>query len=346
MEFKINPSAYSNMFPVPAALVDDNIRLASSCQLKTLLYFFRRTMMGESVAAQQIADALLLEKDDVDDALIFWRERGILVKSGEEIEAVPAVSQAQQGNQPQAEAKPEPETKPAKAVAAIPISKPSLEQIAARVKECEQFRDLFAEAQMKLGKTIGYDGQSVLVMLHDSYGLSFEVILMLLEYAKSQGKTAYSYIARLGQKWSEMEIDTIEQAEQYIIEQTGTNALWREFRELSGVKNENPTVKQRRFFNVWRAEYGFNAEMIFTAYEISIDNTEKMSLEYMDRVLKGWYDNGVKSPMDVKKEQDKWKQAKMGGKAGKGKAAQKTASYDLDAFTKKSIGLKYKKNNS
>ncbi|MGN1195924.1 MAG: DnaD domain protein [Acutalibacteraceae bacterium] len=346
MEYKINPSAYSSMFPVPVSLVDENIRLASVVQLKVILYFFRHSMTGEEVKTEDIAKALFLDEADVADALIFWRERGLLICSQDVLK--PLTEEAVNGKIKTEPTKSEPqETKPQlHVVAELPISKPSHEQVAARLKECEQFRDLFSEAQLKLGKTIGYDGQSILIMLHDSYGLPFEVILMLLEYAKSLGKTSYSYIARLGKKWSELEIDSIEGAEQYITEQTGTDALWREFRELSGVKNSNLTVKQRRYFNVWRSEYGFGADMIYQAYERSIDRTEKMSLEYMDKVLKSWHDSKIKTPSDVEAEHDKWVKSKSAKSQKSESKPESAASYDLDAFAKKSVGLKYKKTNS
>ena len=343
MDYKINPSVFSNMFPVPASLVDENIRLASVVQLKTLLYFFRHAVAGKSPDAAEIAKALFLVEADVADALIFWRERGLLLSLDDDTNAVTVPTQKKPEESEKAE---KTEKNQSHTVADIPISKPSHEQVAARLKECEQFKELFSEAQLKLGKTIGYDGQSVLIMLHDSYGLPIEVILMLIEYAKTQKKTSYSYIAKLGKKWSELEIDTLEEAEQYITEQTGTDALWRDFREMSGVKNSKPTEKQRRYFNVWSKEYGFGADMIYEAYEISIDRTEKMSLAYMDKVLKNWHDSGIKTPSDVEAEHEKWVRSKSVQPKKAEDKPETAASYDLDAFAKKSVGLKYKKTNS
>lgn len=343
MEYKINPSVFSNMFPVPACLVDENIRLASVVQLKTLLYFFRHAMAGESPDVAETAKALYLDEADVADALVFWRERGILLSADDD--AAPAPSSSEKTAQNESERAEKDEKTQSHTVAEIPISKPSHEQVAARLKECEAFRDLFSEVQMKLGKTVGYDGQSVLIMLHDSYGLPIEVILMLVEYANSLHKTSYSYIAKLGKKWSELEIDTIDAAEQYITEQTGTDALWREFCEMSGAKNSVPTVKQRRYLNVWHFQYGFSADMIYAAYEISVDRTEKMSLAYMDKVLKSWHESGIRTPSDVEAEHEKWLKAKSAS-SGEEEKKPSQASYDLDAFAKKSVGLKYKKTKS
>lgn len=346
MEFIINPAAMTSMFPIPNVLVDENIKLASAIQLRVIIYFYRHAAMGENVSCEQIAKAIGKDREDVEDAMLYWLDRGLIIKSGEPISfASPAVNT----NEPPKADKAVsdiPANKPAeiKQVAEIPISRPSHEQIAIRCNECTEFRDLFAEAQQKLGKTIGYDGQSILIMLHDSYGLPVEVILMLLEYAVSLGKSSFKYIANLGKKWSEKEIDTYEAAEQYIQQQSGVNGLWKEFRALTGVKNSEPTTKQRRFFNAWKTEYGFDAQMIYLAYEISIDNTEKMSLEYMDGVLKNWHEKGIKTPVDVGKEQQQWADSrkKSSSTSSDKQSDTNTASYDLDAYTKKSIGLKYK----
>ena len=99
-------------------------------------------------------------------------------------------------------------------LAPIPLSKPTSDQIACRLMEEPALRLLYAEAQQKLGRTIGYDGQSTLLMIHDQYGLPVEVILMILEYAASQGKTSMAYIAKMGRDWGEREIDTLEKAEE------------------------------------------------------------------------------------------------------------------------------------
>ncbi|MBR5437638.1 MAG: hypothetical protein IKV21_01845, partial [Clostridia bacterium] len=78
MEYKINPMAFTGIFPVPNSLVDDNIRLASVVQLKVLLYMLRHSNDGMA-ESENIASALSLDTEDVKDAMIFWAERGLLL---------------------------------------------------------------------------------------------------------------------------------------------------------------------------------------------------------------------------------------------------------------------------
>lgn len=351
MNYKINPTAYDDVFVLPKAVVKENLRLAGAVQLKALLYLFCNQQSGDT-STEAIAAALGADKGDVADAMVFWCERGLVLKDDEApkpvFESKPVALNEEVRQEAVSVSVPSPkEEKPKeKKVADLPLSRPSHEQIAIRCKECEEFRTLFSEAQMILGKTIGYEGQSILIMLHDTYGLPVEVILMLLEYAGAKGKTGYRYIAAVGKEWSEKEIDTLEAAEEYIRSQNETDELWKSFKELTGVKNPNPTAKQRKFLSVWSKEFSFSAEMICLAYEICVDNTGKMNLEYMNKVLKNWHEKGVKSPSDAEREQERWNESNFSkNKKEKGKPKQEVfssdASYDLEKFEKSNIGLKF-----
>lgn len=337
MSYKINPMAYTDIFAVPRAVVQDNLCLASATALRVLLLLLAQPLSMPTV--EEMARQLKRDAAEIEDALIFWAERGLLVKE----DAAPRPILSQPAAAPVVLPPQTPTTEEKKQVADLPMARPSHEQIAIRVNENEAFRELFREAQMKLGKTIGYDGQSLLIMLHDTYGLPVEVILMLLEYAKSKGKTGYKYIATLGRDWSEKEIDSLEGAEAYIASLAESDALWTEFRTQTGAKNQNPTAKQRRYLTAWSKELGFSTEMILLAYEISVDNTGKLSLEYMDKVLRSWHAQQIKTPTDAERARAAWNEKKR--PAGKRQAAKQTAvfsddaSYDLEAYRRTAIGM-------
>ena len=119
MEYKINPMSFTGIFPVPNSLVDDNIRLASVVQLKVLLYILRHSNDGLS-EAEAIAEALSLEEDDVRDAMIFWAERGLLIKDGQDTPASPAAERKAEKKEEKSEA-----VKEEKKSAEVAISRPS-----------------------------------------------------------------------------------------------------------------------------------------------------------------------------------------------------------------------------
>lgn len=351
MDFQINPISYKKVIAVPSVIVEENIRLASSTQLKVILYFLSHSD-DTDLSIEKIEAELFLPAEDIRDALIFWCERGVLTND--------TVAPAMQTLQPVATTQVQETTvtiepiateepKAEKKASDLPISRPSHEQVAIRLQECEGFRELFAEAQLTLGKTIGYDGQSVLIMMHDSYGLPFEVILMAVEYAVSQKKTGFSTIAKIGRMWHELEIDTLEGAMQYIEEHNVINETWNKLRALTDITNRTPTEKQRKYLVAWLKEYGYSVDIIYCAYEESIDHTGKMSMPYMDKIITSWYKNGVKTVGDIQREKAKWEASRQVAAKPDNKkqtTQKKVASYDLDAFTKKAIGLKYKKKAS
>ena len=348
MDYKINPFAYKNIFAVPQQIVDDNIRLASVIQLKVILYMLRHS--DKELSAEDISVALGYDKTDIEDAMIFWSERGLLIKDDSQAKPVMHIEAVTEVKIEKTE---EPKPAVAKKVSDIPISRPSYEQIAVRLQECREFSELFAEAQKALGKTIGYDGQSVLIMMHDSYGLPFEVILMAVEYSVSQKKTGFSSIAKVGKLWSENGIDTLEGAMEYIEEHNIVNETWNKLRSLTDITNRVPTEKQRKLLTCWIKEYGYDADMIYYAYEETINATGKFSLPYMDKIIRNWHEKGVKTPMDIQKEKARWaeeRQSKQTKKKPQNKnipaLLQDEPSYDIDAFTRKAIGLKYKKPDS
>lgn len=355
MNYKINPLAFTGIFAVPTAVVDDNIRLASALQLKTLLYMLRHAST-DSVSLSDISKAIGHEEEDINDALIFWTERGITVRDGSTPSApvtAPVPEMAETPVVPAAPATPvntAPDTptisSPVKKVEEIPVTKPDLEQVAVRLQESEELRLLFAEAQNILGKTIGYDGQSTLIMMHDSYGLPVEVILMAIEYNKAKGKSGFAAISRTGREWSELEIDSIEGAIEYIEEHNIVDETWRKLIGMTEISNKNPTQKQKRFLTAWTKEYGFNADMIYFAYEEAIDNTGKASFEYIDKVLSNWYKNSVKTPQDIQREKLRWQQqrANLAPKKDtkqKPPGERREPTFDVSEFTKKAVGIKY-----
>ena len=344
MNFKINPLSFNGIFAVPNRLVDENIRLASVIQLKCLLYLLRYTNIRQ-VTVEDMSEALCLDKADVQDAMIFWLERGLILREDEEpslagitIEKIPEKAPAS--------ATVPAEVPSEKEVPEIYISKPSHEEVAARLKDSQELSAFFQQAQASLGKPFGYEGQSTLLMLHDGYGLPLEIIIMAIEYCVSQKKDGMRNITMLAKRWCELGIDTIEAVNQYIEENTVVDEAWEKLRSMTEITNRHPTQKQRRFLTSWTKELGYTVDMIFYAYEESIDNTGKMNMKYMDGIIRNWASAGVRTPEDIRKHEENWEKSRKAAKKTAEKSASAPAgeaSYDIDLFMQEAVNLTYKK---
>ncbi len=349
MSYKIHPSAWGAVFPVPSQIVDKHIRLAGATQLKALLWLLRHA--SNTVTVEELSTAIGQKPADTIDALQYWLENGIIAtddaivedsKNGNTKDNTKSVNNDTKTAPKRKDADtqttpvehPEEKAKP-KALPALPVAKPNYEQILARAKESPEIKFLFSEAQIKLGRTIGYEAQCALLMMHDQYGLPVEVILMILEYAVSVNKIAYSYIASIGRDWGEKEIDTIDKADEQITALRTVNALWKKFSAMAGLTNPRPTAAQTPYLRSWGTDMGYDAEMIFLAYEQMANHCQRLSLPYMDKVLKTWHNAGIRTPEDVEKAGKDRMASKSKGK-GKGKG-DTDASYGLDDFKHSSL---------
>lgn len=335
MEFSINPQMMFGLsFSVPAAVADKHLKLAGAAQIKVLLWLLRHT--AENPTMDELCKALNMKSADAVDAMQYWVECGIVLENGKapekKEEETPAYAVPAKENAP-VEFKPE-----------IAYTRPTSEQVLKRTKESPEIQFMFFEAQKKLGRTIGYDGQSTLLMIHDFYGLPVEVLLMLIEYCVSIGKNSLSYISKAAKTWSEKEIDSIEKADEQIHLLRRCDSTWKRLCELTGISTPRPTASQSNYLSHWTNELKFDIDMIYLAYEEMANHTDKISFPYINKVLENWHDLGITSSLQVE-------EAKQQRAAEKAKPVQKKktqgyeASYDIDEFDKRSqtAPLVYKK---
>ncbi len=335
MSYSINPSLFKSIFAVPTDIVDKHIRLANEHHLKVLLWILCKSPDNPDI--RKMCEDINIDIKDAADYLQYWVVTGVLKSDG----SVP-VQSAFIPPKPE----PVPETKKVVSISskaeepALAPSKPSSAEIADRLEESPEIGHLFKEAQHKLGKTIGYDGQCTLLLLHDHYGLPTDVLFMLIDYCVSVGKTNYSYIQTVGKDWGTREIDTLDKAAEQIETLRNVNAIWNEFAKYAGITNPKPTRAQSTYMHRWSKELGFSLDMIILAYEEMADHTGKLNFKYIDKILSGWHAKGYKKPEDIGTAPEDQKPA---AKPKTPEAA--AASYDLEEFKNRSIHgeLKYER---
>lgn len=287
MRFQVNPSlAWGAVFSVPAVIADKYIKLASPEQLQTLLWVLRHA--SEQPTLEQISSELGFSSSKVSEYLSFWIYEGILVSDNANVpKAAEQPGRLQITEQPKKELPTLPEVKPTQA------------QIVARTKESSEINELFEDAQKKFGRTLGYDGQCTLLMMHDQYGLPVEVILMLIEYCVSIHKTSNSFIAAVAKNWAEEEIDTLDKAMEKVDSLQQCRSLWNKLKQETGLTNPNPTTAQAAFLRSWKYELGYDIDMILLAYEEMADRCSRLSFPYINKVLTTWHSKGFITPEQV-----------------------------------------------
>ena len=334
----INPSSYGSVFVLPKSFTSDLI-LASGGYIKALVFAYANA--GAPFDAAAVAAGTGLSEADAADALRYWADKGYLA---DEKAAVPVTEQpAAAPEKEAAPAKPEKETIPLKP------SKPSYETICLRLSEDAAVRELFSEAQMKLGRTIGTADQASLLLLYDYYGLPAEVILTICEYARiHQKERNMGYIYTVGADWSKRGIDSLEAADDELRRLENVNENWTEFARITGVRSAHPTQAQQKYLAAWLGDWHFTMEMISLAYDEMMKNTGKVSFPYMNKVLSTWKSAGVDTPEKAAERERKFREdtlaaaaAKAAAKnnpnpASKNKTVYETpASYDIERAERK-----------
>lgn len=329
MNYRVAPfgSIWTNgMFNVPSDIVDKYLKLASEYQLKAILFILRNN--GQSSSAD-IAKALGQTAGDIDDLMEFWMDEGVLYTDSQE--PVSRVSEQIKSS----------EDKPAETEVRIikeTLSAPRLtpKDIADAQRDNEDIAVLLSESQVILGRTISHAEQEMLVNMINYYGLRVEVVMMILEFYRSEkarGKSiGIAYVNAMAKNWAEEGISSVADAEAKLQEIAKSDRLWSEITAITGIRHKRPTAKQREMIAGWFND--FNITMITLASDIMKENIPEPKLAYMNTILKKWKKNGITSPSQVQAEQEAFAKNKTDKKDDKIKSK---PTYNLDEYNKFSI---------
>ena len=339
MNYKVNLAALDSSFRVPNALADNFIKLANPKHMIVLLWVLRHAQTPKS--AEQIAEELHIDKAIVNEAIFYWIDNGFIVPEGVDGVTTVRIEPVRQAPAPTAPkaSQPTADTPPAESEKRLGSSMASDEEILQRAKESAEFKFLLQKSQQIYGRTISKAERSMLLSLMDYYGLPVEVILMLIQYAVSAGRTGTNYIHTVGICWAEEGIRTHEQAEEKIAVLQKSNKLWNAFVQQAGIAHRNPTKKQQAYFDKWTGEWQMSTELIACAYEEMLDAIDKVNYKYLDKILTTWHEADIQSLAQLQA----FEKAKASA-APKG-SGDSAPSFSVDKFNDyiESFDLKYEK---
>ena len=279
MGYYLNPAELTAMFAVPSSVVDKHIKLASSEQLKVLLWALRNANDFDSTAA---AEALRITPDAATEAFDYWVGVGVL---GVTESPAPAVTAA-------------PKAAPKKAIASSAL-KPNREEAAKRGLECPEIAFILHSAEQKFGRMLRQTEISTLVWLFDDQGLSASLILMIIEFAISEGRANIGFIERTAIEWVNDGVLDVESAERRLIDMRRKKSAWHIVETTMGIEHRSPSKAELETADKWITEWGYGRDIIRAAYELCVDTTSKFSFAYIKKIMEGWHKEGVKTLDDI-----------------------------------------------
>ncbi len=340
MNYTMDLGAWNSVFAVPCSVVDRHIKLAGSVQLKVLLWVLRHA--GEPFEAADIAKALGIDKADIGDAMLYWQEAGLVAVRGDKLvpagTSLPAVEVAPESapSAPPAAPVPEAPAAPAQEEMHTPIrrvlSRPQKADnafVAKRMSESTEIACLMQEAEQILGRLISNGDSATLLMIHDDFGLPADVIIMLLQYVVSVGKSNTRYIEKTAINWADEEIFTHEKAEEKLRRLAENGEAWHTVEQSVGIPHRSPTSKEQEFASKWVSDWRFTTAMIHEAYERNVDATGKFSPNYMNKILERWHRDGITTLQQAQQE-------KLERASARSKTPSKT-TYDIAEYERSGV---------
>ena len=318
MEFKANSGIWGTMFGVPCIVADNFLKLATGDQIKVLLYILRHS--GKSCTDSEIAANTGLTPQQAGEAVMFWHQANVLIQD------TPAPVTGNSIMTPPAAPKSEPDVQQPVRQTAVPEHQRqnlSSSEIAELMKNSADIAELFKMAENILG-ILNHTRQNSLIWMFSYLGLKKEVIITLLAYCASIDKTNAGYIEKIAADWSENEINDLTAAQEEVSRLNESRNYISQIMRTFEMKRR-PTSKQMEIISQWK-NIGFNMELIHYAYEKTIERIDKLSFEYINRILLSWRDSGFSTVQDVKNAEADYKKNKKSGSKDSGD------DFDVDKY--------------
>lgn len=272
MVYNVNPAIFSNTYSIPTDVADKYLKIATHTQIKVLLYFMRNLSTG--IDPEKIGKALSLPINEVQDALVFWQQRDILV------------GEAQKEQEPK--------------TVIINSDMPSRADVIKRGLEDEKLMFLLREAQFKFGRNLKQNESSLLVSLYDDYGMDASVILLLLGYAAREGRCNLSFVKKTATQWLQSGVETVLDAEKIISDSAKQNLAWQVVQGAFGIERRNPSDKELAYSNLWINEWKISVDLLKAAYNVCVDAKTKLSIPYIAKIIESWHKDGISTIEQLK----------------------------------------------
>ncbi len=258
--YYINPENLFNFTPVSNDFIDKYAGNTESTYIVVYIYIARQAIKGKLPSVEELSERFHQSKEVIQKIITYWDREGLF-------------------------------DKPVK-----PSYSPS--EISKMTEADSDLAGLVSTASAVLGRALGQKEQSTILSLYDYYKLPADVITILLGHCAEVGNSSINYIEKIALDWSEKNIKTAEEAEDYLKLYYGDfTKIMRSF----GINGRLATAKEKKYMEKWLLENKQPLELITEACETTVINTGKINWKYADTILKDWLNAGVKTVEQAKK---------------------------------------------
>lgn len=161
------------------------------------------------------------------------------------------------------------------------------------------FKAVLDEAESVYQRPLSSAEMKQLCMIYSQYGLSAEVLFVLLHYcsdisSENSRRLTTNFIDKQALRWVEQGIDTAEAAEEYSEQQKELRTSVGKVKAALDIQGRNLSSREEEYVLSWLG-MGFDADSIYEAYDLTLVKTGKREWKYMNAILRNWNENGKDS---------------------------------------------------
>lgn len=298
--------------PLPMEFINKYMINANATYVKVYLYGLCKCYEGEEDASNaSIAEALDILETDVSKAWRYWKKVGLVHSEGKGVLVFDAVGTEPAKDEP-AKAE-QPKESPEKTKTA------SMKDISKAMGINPKMKETVTMAEQLLKKPLTQREITSLYSFMQDYSMTQEMVLLLLEYCVTMDKTNFSYIEKVADGWREQGITTLADATKVLNRLNKEVRMQKKCKKIFGLDRELSQT-ELNYIARWVSELSMSEAMIRTAYEKTVNNTGKISMPYMNTILKSWFEKGIKTVSQIQEKESAVAQ----------KPKSRTADYQLD----------------
>ena len=155
------------------------------------------------------------------------------------------------------------------------------------------------EAQKAMGKMFNKNEVGKLIGIVDQLGFEEEAVLAILSYCVRIGKKSISYAEKIAVSFHDEDISSAAQVHAQIDFLERRNTSIEKIRGLYGFGGRALSPTEKKLFASWTEDYGFDFEVVERAYNITVDAIHDPAPKYTDKILKNWYEKGLRNAEEI-----------------------------------------------
>ncbi|WP_035283260.1 MULTISPECIES: DnaD domain protein [unclassified Clostridium] len=265
--------------PVNNVFIEKYMPQARGEFVKIYLLMLKHNISGElGVSSSILASSLNLLESDIMNALNYWNDQGVIKLTQIDrmgnfnVEFIDLVDE--------------------------PI-RPKKQVDLLEALDSSNTKDMLKDIEMLLARPLSPNEMSIYLNWQKEFGFSSELILILMEYCISKGKSDPRYIEKVALAWHDQKITTIEQAQNLIKK---TEDKWLNIRKILtylGINNTDIMKPQQDLIEKWLLIYKFPNEIILKACDICFERLNRADFKYIDGILTNWNKNNIRTLEDI-----------------------------------------------